>query len=254
MRCIISKAKLMSVSPLFTAAKMLHQTYALRTLLREADCVISPSKIFAKKSSKILHNRVCHISNPVNPLLLGEEPMFDGDGSILFMGRLEYEKGVHLLLALAKILKKFKINIIGKGSLDGLFLEDRLLNLSYYGYVKEDEKMNLIRRANVLVVPSIWCDMFPTAVFEAFTFGKPVVAFDLGGPKEMIEASGCGLLATPFEIKDFAEKVKYLIENQSEAKKRGLMGRKWVEENLRTDRYAEKLVKVYGCAEGCRYD
>ena len=96
-----------------------------------------------------------------------------------------------------------------------------------------------------MVVPSEWCEMFGLVVFEAFVLGKPVVAFDLGGPKEMIEDSGGGLLAKPFYINDFAEKVTYLVENPAEARKMGLMGRRWVEKNLHPNRFAESLAKVY---------
>jgi glycosyltransferase involved in cell wall biosynthesis len=243
--CMISKAKLMCLSPLFTATRMLHQTYALRSLLKEANCVISPSKTFAMRLSDRLNIEVYHIPNPVNPRLFEEEPKFEGDGSIVFMGRLEYEKGVHLLLPLAKILNYVNIHVIGRGKLESLFHENKLPNIFYHGFVSEHAKLKHIRKATVVVVPSIWCDMFPTTVFEAFTLGKPVVAFDLGGPKEQIEASGGGLLAKPFEIKDFAEKVRYLLENPSETKRMGLMGRKWVEESLHPYHYARALAKVY---------
>lgn len=244
-KCMTSKAKLMYVSPLFTATKMVHQTYALRSLLKEANCVVSPSKAFATRLYKELSVEAYHIPNPVNPRLFEEEPEFEGDGSILFTGRLEYEKGVQLLLPLAKILNHFNIQVIGRGELERLFLENRLQNIFYHGFVTEHEKLNLIRKATAVVVPSIWCDMFGYTVSEAFSLGKPVVAFDLGGPKEQIEASGGGLLAKPFEIKDLAEKTIYLLENSSEAKKMGSRGRVWIEETLHPDRYAEELVKVY---------
>lgn len=250
MKCMTSKAKLMSVFSLFTATKMLHQTYALRSLLKEANCVISPSKAFAMRLSERLNVEAYHIPNPVSPRLFEEEPEFEGDGSIVFMGRLEYEKGVHLLLPLAKILNHFNIQVIGGGELERLFLENRLQNIFYHGFVTEHEKLNFIGKATAVVVPSIWCDMFGYTVSEAFSLGKPVVAFDLGGPKEQIEASGGGLLAKPFEIKDLAKKVKYLLENPREAKRMGSKGRKWMEENLHQDHYAESLVDVYNHAMG----
>jgi len=244
-KCVISIAKFISESPLYTATKMLHQTYTLRTLLKEADSIISPSKAFTAKISKRIDTKRYFIPHPVNPRLFDVEPSFEGDGSILYFGRLEYRKGAHLLLPLAKTLNNVNIHVIGRGKLDRLFLENRLPNLFYHGFVTEDEKLKLIRRASVVVVPSIWCEIFAYTVSEAFSLGKPVVAFDLGGPKEQIEASRGGLLATPFEVKDFAVKVKQLLENPSETKRMGLMARKWAEKRLHPDHYAENLIKVY---------
>lgn len=59
---------------------------------------------------------------------------------------------------------------------------------------------------------------------------------------------GGGLLASAFDIEDFAEKVTYLLENSTEAKEMGAKGRQWVEINLHPDRYAESLVGVYNQA------
>ena len=232
-------------SQLTAAVKMLHGTYALQLLLKGASCVISPSAFFAKRLYERLGIRAYHIPNPVNPLLLREEPRSEGDSSVVFVGRLEFEKGVHLLPCLAKIINPINVHVLGRGRLEELLLQGRFPNLFYHGFVTEHEKLDLIRKTSVMIIPSVWCDMFPTTVFEAFALGKPVVAFDLGGPKEMIEASGGGLLAKPFDIENFAEKVTYLVENPTEARKMGLMGRRWIEKNLHPDCFAESLAKVY---------
>ena len=234
--------------------KMLYQIYSFKALLKRADAIISPSKLFAIELWRRLGIKAYHLPNPVNPKLLVERPKLQGDGSILFIGRLIFQKGVTLLPRIAKSLPHVTMHILGRGKLGNWLFRNKYSNMIYHGFVEEKEKLKLMKKTSVVIVPSIYQEMYPYTVSEALALGKPVVAFDFGGPKEMIEMSGGGLIAEPFEIKDFAEKVKYLLENPSEAKKRGLMGRKWVEENLRTDRYAEKLVKVYGCAEGCRYD
>lgn len=243
-KCMTTKAKL-SDSRLFASAKMLHQTYALRSLMKKADRVISPSKAFAIKSSKNFKIEPYCIPNAVNPSMLEEEPAFEDDGSILFMGRLEHEKGVHFLQPLAEILKQFNMHVIGRGTLESIFHSSKLSNVFYHGFVTEAEKRDLIRKASVVVIPSVWYEMFGYIVSEAFIQGKPVVAFDLGGPKEQIEASSGGLLAKPFDIIDLAQKISYLLGNPSEANKMGARGRKWVETTLHPDCYAKSLVCVY---------
>ena len=228
--------------------QLLYTSYAFRTLMNRSDCVISPSKLFATKLYEKLNIVSYHVPNPVDAGTFGERVGTEGDSSVAFIGRLEYEKGIQLLVALARILDKTDIHVAGKGSLERFLRGIQLPNVIYHGFITEDKKLGLLRKATVMVVPSIWCEMYGYTVLEAFTLGKPVVAFDLGGPKELVEASGGGLLAKPFDIRDFAEKVRYLVENPSEAKKMGYDGRKWAERNVHPRYCAKKLAKAYEVA------
>ena len=47
---------------------------------------------------------------------------------------------------------------------------------------------------DVAVVPSVYADPLPRAVLESMAFGKPVVAFDVGGVGEMVEDGVTGTL------------------------------------------------------------
>ncbi len=245
MKCMNAKAKMTSMFPPLAASKMMHQTYTLKSLLKAADCIISPLNAFTAKLHESLNVNSYYIPNPLNPKLLEETAESDGDGSILFMGRLEQEKGVHLLQPLASHLSKTNIHVIGRGTLELTFQKEKSPNIVYHGFVTEAEKRDLIKKASVVIIPSVWCEMFGYTVSEAFSLGKPVVAFNLGGPKEQIDASGGGLLAKPFVVEDFAEKVTYLLENPSEAKEMGAKGRQWAEDKLSPDNYANSLEIAY---------
>jgi len=244
-KCVTSKAKFMHIPVMSSVGRALHRVYAFKSLMRKANFVISPSRIFTTELYDRFKISSYYIPNPIDRHLIEEKPEPKGDGSVIFIGRLEYEKGAHLLSQLAKILNNVKIHVVGVGSLKKSLLKSKPPNIFYHGFISGHKKYDFIQRSSVVIVPSIVQEMYPYTVSEALALGKPVVAFDLGGPKEQIEGSGGGLLAEPFEIKDFAEKVMYLLENPSEAKRRGLMGRKWVQENLHPDRYAKKLANVY---------
>lgn len=247
-RCVMSKTKLQLRSlrdipvPL---ARMVYNMHMFRLFLRRADCVISPSKIFTAMLWKV---GISSIYMP-HPLDVDKfEPTPEGDGSVVFVGRLGWEKGVQVLVKLAEMLSRYTVHIAGKGDCESWILEHKPSNVVYHGFVSESEKMNLMKRASVVVVPSLWCDMFTYVVSEALSSAKPVVAFNLGGPKEQIEESGGGLLVKTFDIKDFASKVTYLLENPDEAKKRGLRGRKWAEKHLDPCRYVQTLTSLYHLA------
>jgi glycosyltransferase involved in cell wall biosynthesis len=55
----------------------------------------------------------------------------------------------------------------------------------------------LVADFDVAVVPSVYADPLPRAVIESMALGKPVVAFDVGGVAEMLDA-GSGEVV-PFE-------------------------------------------------------
>ncbi len=242
-KCISSKSRLSREKSLTNLPKMLHQTYALGGLLKIADSVISPSRELADILSKRLGKKVNYLPNPV--ITSFEDDNGTEEGSVLYMGRLEYEKGVHLLLQIATILENVPINIIGKGSLSGIFENNTPPNIHYKGFVSEREKTKLLRNASVVAIPSIWYEMFGYTVAEAFGMGKPVVAFDIGGPKDQIESSRGGLLAEPFNIESFSKKIGYLVDNKDVARKLGENGRKWVKENLHPSKYMKKINQVY---------
>ena len=248
-KCVISKSKSQNYvfrKSVLSLSRMVYNMYSLRYLMKHARYVISPSKIFATliKKDANLRNKVGYIQNPIDLRFLENSPHFKGDGSVFFWGRLEFAKGAHLLISLAKTLAHTPIHVIGYGTLDNWILQNKPPNLIYHGYAEKPELIKMAEKASVVVVPSIGHEMFSYTVSEAFALGKPVVAFDLGGPKEQIEASGGGLLAKPFDIKDFSEKVKWLLENSSEASMMGAHARNWAEHFLHPSRYLKQLTDV----------
>ena len=98
-----------------------------------------------------------------------------------------------------------------------------------------------MRKASVVVVPSIWHELYGYVVIEAFSMARPVVAFSLGGPRELVESSGAGSLASPYNLEELSEKVRSLALDRERSFELGLKGRAYVEENLTPTKYAEKL-------------
>jgi len=252
-KCGISKAKLVNkqlsvyqiTRPLWDA---FYTTQAFKKLMQKASAIISPSKALQVELQKFFGAKIFYAPNPVDYTLLKMKPVFEGDGSVLFIGRLTWEKGVHLLPLLAKLLKDTTIHVVGHGPLLSWLLKHSPKNVVFHGFLIGAEKIELMAKASAVIVPSMCYENLPYVTIEAFSLGKPVVAFDLGGPKELIEMSRGGILAKPFDIIDFAEKVNYLLQNPSEARRRGLKGREFVEKYLNPNTYQKFLFKVYGYA------
>jgi len=245
LKCIHKWRMLFKESAVKTLRGLL-QIELIRRLMKEADAIISPSERFAELSRKELSIKTYHIPNPANPSLLNGVRLsrIENKRYALYVGRLEYEKGVHLLPDIAKLIHPIELHVAGQGRLADYIKRSRPSNLIYHGYVDADTKQELYRGAAVIVVPSIWMEMFGYTVVEAFSFTKPVVTFDHAGPGELVKKSQGGLLAKPFDVSKLAQNTRRIIEEEL-TEKLGLRGREFVEKHLHPSKYAKSLKGIY---------
>ncbi|MGB9779061.1 MAG: glycosyltransferase family 4 protein, partial [Candidatus Bathyarchaeales archaeon] len=113
---------------------------------------------------------------------------------VLFVGRLVYEKGVHVLVnAVPKVLEKVnaKFIIVGNG-----YMKEQLSNIvknmglshkvQFTGFVDDETLRKLQKCADVSVVPSLF-EPFGIVALEAMAAKSPVVVSDTGGLSEIVE-------------------------------------------------------------------
>ena len=121
-----------------------------------------------------------------------------GDGYVLFAGRLAEEKGIYLLLEIAKQLPEIQFKIAGDGpELENVKCKmenEKLLNVELLGFVENERLQELIAGARLVVVPSLWYEPSPLSVLEAMAAGKVVVASRIGGIPDLIEDGRTGFL------------------------------------------------------------
>jgi len=91
----------------------------------------------------------------------------------------------------------------------------------FLGPVSEQELQLLYQNAALYCYPSPEED-FGLGPIEAGGWGVPTVAWRHGGPTVTVEDGKTGLLAEPYEIPDFANKMLFLFKNK---KKRSEMGK-----------------------------
>lgn len=113
-----------------------------------------------------------------------------GGGYALYVGRLTAEKGVSTLLRAWNRLRDIPLLIAGDGELRwGLERESCDLPVKFLGRVTPTRVIELMREAEMLVVPSECYEGFPRVVVEAFATGTPIVAANLGGLGELVDAA-----------------------------------------------------------------
>lgn len=115
---------------------------------------------------------------------------------ILFLGRLQGNKGADMLDAISNQLEdrgiRHVIDVGGNGP-----VRPSKKNIKLHGFVQGEKKRGLLNSADVLLVPSRWPEPFGMVVLEAMANGIPVVASKVGGLGELVEGQKCGLTAAP---------------------------------------------------------
>jgi glycosyltransferase involved in cell wall biosynthesis len=119
----------------------------------------------------------------------------------LFVGRLLYWKGLHLVLrALADVRRAVpdaNLKIVGQGSdrawLESVAREAGIADaVEWIATMGHDQVQQEFRRSTALVFPSLH-DSGGMVVLEALAAGAPVVCLDLGGPGAIVTPS-CGVV------------------------------------------------------------
>ena len=149
--------------------------------------------------------------------------------TIVFVGRIVLEKGLHHLILASKILKqkgyRFKLLIAGPlGHFDIERLEGyprfcfELVNklglskdVKYLGHLDKNATRDLYCIADLVVVPSIDPDACPTVVLEAMAMGRPVVVYVSGGIPELIPSYG-GIVIERKGPKYLAEGIEMVMQ------------------------------------------
>lgn len=144
---------------------------------------------------------------------------------VLFVGRLVYEKGIHVLInAVPKILAKVnaKFIIVGSG-----YMKEQLLNIVrsmglehkvlFEGFMDEPILHNLQKCADVSVVPSLF-EPFGIVALEAMAAKSPVVASDTGGLSEIIEHDITGVKVYPNNPDSLAWGITKILQDDAYAR------------------------------------
>jgi glycosyltransferase involved in cell wall biosynthesis len=174
------------------------------------------------------------------------------DPTVLFTGRMTYQKGPDMLVAaVPKVLNSYgnaKFVFVGDG--DMRHHVEGAMNgngsggsCRFLGYVPEDELINLYNACDVVCVPSR-NEPFGIVVLEAWSAGKPVVATHSGGPDEFVWHDVNGYL-TYQNPESIAWGLGTVMRDWDHARWMGHNGRIAVESTFNWDNIADRTMEAY---------
>ena len=177
-------------------------------------------------------------------------PMVDEkrENYVVFVGRLSVEKGVTTLLEAFSFVKDIHLKIIGEGPLSSWISEfiknKRMLNVELLGYKLHTEVMMYIKKARLLVIPSLFYETFGRTIIEAYSVGVPVIASRLGAMAELVQDSKTGYLFTPGNPTDLVDKIHLALDN-NKWKDLSITARKVFEEKYNENFALTSLINIY---------
>ncbi len=214
---------------------------------------VKDNLLFSKNYS-VIHNGIPDIAGGFT------ENKINADGKIRFAlpGRFMPQKGqLFLIEALKKIgdeyKKKILIDMYGSAPpfkpelLSSLKQEISKNNLdsiiSLHNFTQDIKDIYL--NANVILVPSLMADPFPTTVLEALMFSRPVISANHGGASEILENSFSRMII-PNDIEGFCNAIKYFIDNQQLIEEFSVSARKKYCSDLTLENYKKSFFDEFG--------
>ena len=107
--------------------------------------------------------------------------------------------------------------------------------IQWKGFVKTEELQKELGLCRALINTPKWNEAYGNVIVEAMACGVPVVAYERGGPKEIIQHGETGFLVKPNE----KEKLLNYLKNINTIKRENC--RRWVENNASSDIFANKV-------------
>lgn len=172
---------------------------------------------------------------------------------ILIAGRLTAEKGLRQMLMALNVLHqqlpRLRLLLLTSRDLDRRVAQEfaHLRHLVCVGgWLSGAELRAAYQLADVVAVPSIYIDPFPTVVLEAMAAGKPVVATGFGGAREAVVDGETGYIVNPFDTEAFAEGLERLLRDSGLRREMGWRGRERVQRSFSLDQQVATMVAIYG--------
>ncbi|MHB8062202.1 MAG: glycosyltransferase family 4 protein [Ruminiclostridium sp.] len=216
------------------------------------DYFVSPSTFLRSKLIEFGFDeeKIIHIPTFIDASKI--EAKYTNENYILYLGRLNKEKGVEYAIKAMKYIedKSLILKVAGEASdgelknIQNIISSNNVDNVELLGFKSGKELDSLISNTKFIVVPSIWYDNMPNVLLEAFAYGKPAIASNFGSLPEVVDDEINGLLFRPKDELDLANKINLLNSNREQIIEYGKNARNKVEKYYNSELHYKKLSEV----------
>ncbi|MGZ4510298.1 MAG: glycosyltransferase family 4 protein [Mycobacterium sp.] len=231
------------------------QVHAVESwLVRESDSLITCSASMADEIVELFGPGLAGITVIRNGIDAARWPFAErrprtGPAELLYLGRLEYEKGVHdVIAALPRIRRTHPgttLTVAGEGTQQEWLVEQarkhRVLKATRFaGYLDHAELL--------AVLPSHY-EPFGIVALEAAAAGTPLVTSNIGGLGEAVINGQTGVSCAPRDVAGLASAVRVVLDDPDAAQRRARAARERLTSDFAWGTVAIQTAQVYLAAK-----
>jgi len=177
---------------------------------------------------------------------------------VMIAGRLQPWKGQDIFIKASSIVANsfpdarflvvggalFGIDIDFPGYLENLAMELGVKNkVMFTGHIHNVR--DYMQTSDAIVHASVVPEPFGLVIVEAMMCAKPVIATNIGGPREIVADGECGYLVPPSDPESMAEAIGKLLSSTEIRERMGQAGKARVEEYFNPHKTVRKLEDIY---------
>lgn len=232
-------------------------------LARESDSLIACSASMLDEVAELFGPELPQIHvirNGIDVTRWHFEPRQAPDGRppvLLFVGRLEYEKGIHdAIAALPKIRKSHPgttLVVAGDGTQQDWLIEQArrhkvVKSVKFLGNLDHQELLEWLHQADAIVLPSHY-EPFGIVALEAAAAGTPLVTSNVGGLGEAVIDGETGLSFAPRDVTGIADAAIRTLDDPAAAAERAVTARARLTADFDWATVADETAQVYLAAK-----
>ncbi|KAA0100711.1 glycosyltransferase family 1 protein [Mycolicibacterium sp. P1-18] len=243
----------------WVSGKISRQVHAVESwLVRESDSLITCSASMGEEITALFGPGLSESRVIRNGIDAGLWPFARrtprrGPARLLYLGRLEYEKGVHdAIAALPRVRRTHPgttLTIAGDGTQQDWLLEQArkhkvLKAVDFVGRVDHEQLVALLHGCDAAVLPSHY-EPFGIVALEAAATGAPLVTSNVGGLGEAVIDGQTGRSFPPRDVAALATAVRAVLDDPAAAQRHAVAARERLDSAFDWDTVAAETAQVY---------
>ncbi len=196
---------------------------------QDIDVFITPSNFLSCELEKfgIKKEKIKTIPHGIpipEPYPVNEKRNKDKDTvNFYFISHITEDKGFFLLinnfLKLSKVFRNVKLKIYGAYSRNDQMITKAIAklkyekNIDYLGVFDNNNLGSILKETDVIVIPSLWREVYGLVLDEAFLYGIPVIISRRGALPERVKDGINGLVFDPDKKNDLYKKMEVIAKN-----------------------------------------
>ena len=167
---------------------------------------------------------------------------------LLYVGRLEREKGVDRLIdAMCLLPEKTALDIVGDGKEKNALMEQakHIRNkVTFAGSIPRENIEKYYHDSDMLIMPSLWMEQFGIVGIEAMASGTPVIAAKIGGTGDWLKDCWNGISLESIRPEELAKAIRKM-QSTKLLSKYGLNGRRTYEKGFTEKVHYKYILDAY---------